>query len=316
MNTHLKTIGIWIVKIAIFVIAWAYVVYKFLTMDQDISIVFTNSHFKVIPFLFVCILMHANWGLEALKWQRLIQCNQRISYAKAISGVLVGLPLALVTPNRIGEIGGRAIVLNKGYKEAVFATLLGSLTQLTATLIFGTIGAFLYLLFFQKNTKIQIIAIIAIAIIFILCCLVLYCKNKRWVQVLCLKSLGRNLFRKLLYLTHLFTSKDIVQTLIISLARYAIFSSQFGILIHMLILELSLLQIFVGITLMYLFTTIIPTSILGEIGIRGSVAMFIFESFTTDVSIIFQISLLIWIINIVLPTLIGSFLLLRVKQNK
>ena len=84
----------------------------------------------------------------------------------------------------------------------------------------------------------------------------------------------------------------------------------------MLIPELSFVELFVGITLTYLFTTIIPTSVLGEIGIRGSVAMFIFEAFTPQVAIIFQVSLLIWIINIVAPTLIGSVILLNVRKRK
>ena len=128
--------------------------------------------------------------------------------------------------------------------------------------------------------------------------------------------LGKKFFMSLLRLVRMYSGKDMWRTLFISILRYVVFSTQFALLIKMLIPELSLLEVFVGISLMYLFTTLIPTSVLGEVGIRGSVAMFVFETFTPQVAIVFQISLIIWIINIAIPTLVGSFILLRTRQRK
>lgn len=120
----------------------------------------------------------------------------------------------------------------------------------------------------------------------------------------------------LLRLVRMYSGKDMWRTLFISILRYVVFSTQFALLIKMLIPELSLLEVFVGISLMYLFTTLIPTSVLGEVGIRGSVAIAIFQFYTAEVSIIFQISIVIWVINIVVPTLAGSLVLLSIRRKQ
>ena len=316
MNTRVRKIGEWLLKIIVFIVAWGYVVYQFMTMEQDVTVIFTDEHFSTSIFFVVCLLLFVNWGVEALKWQRLVNCNQQISYGKAVSGVLVGLPLALITPNRIGEIGGRAIVLDKGYKEAVFATFLGSLMQFSSTLLFGVLGVVLYLVFLPHTQAVESASWISLCGVVVCAVIVFACKDQRWLKLACLRVIGKNFYRKLMQLIHIYNVNDVLKTLLMSLLRYCVFSLQFMFLISMLIPELSFVELFVGITLTYLFTTIIPTSVLGEIGIRGSVAMFIFEAFTPQVAIIFQVSLLIWIVNIVVPTLIGSVILLNVRKRK
>ena len=316
MNTRMRKIGEWLLKIIVFIVAWGYVVYQFMTMEQDVTVIFTDEHFSVSIFLVVCALLFFNWGLEARKWQLLVNRSQPISFGKAVSGVLVGLPLALITPNRIGEIGGRAIVLEKGYKDAVFATFLGSLMQFSSTLLFGVLGVVLYLVFLPHTQAIESASWISLCVVVVCAVVVFVCKDQRWLKFVCLRVIGKNFYRKLMQLIHIYNVKDVLKTLLMSLLRYCVFSLQFMLLISMLIPELSFVELFVGITLTYLFTTIIPTSVLGEIGIRGSVAMFIFEAFTPQVAIIFQVSLLIWIINIVVPTLVGSVILLNVRKRK
>ena len=303
-------------KILVFIVAWGYVVYQFMTMEQDVSVIFADEHFSIWIFLMACALLFVNWGLESRKWQFLVNRSQHISYGKAVSGVLVGLPLALVTPNRIGEIGGRAIVLDRGYKEAVFATFLGSLMQFSSTILFGVLGVIVYLAFLPHTQAVESASWISLCVAASCAVVVFLCKDQRWLKLVFLRMLGKNFYRKLIQLIHIYNANDVVKTLVMSLLRYCVFSSQFFLLISMLIPELSFVEMFVGITLTYLFTTIIPTSVLGEIGIRGSVAMFIFEAFTPQVAVIFQISLLIWIINIVVPTLVGSVILLNVRKQK
>lgn len=316
MTLRWKSIGIWTLKILVFIVAWGYVIYKFQTMDGDVSLIFKDDNFSIPIFIVVCLLMFANWGLEAFKWQKLVECTQKIPYKTAVSGVLIGLPLALITPNRIGEIGGRAIVLEQKRKDAVFATFLGSLMQLLTTLLMGMLGIIFYLIFLPHNEVLERAVIVSVVVLVCLMGIVIVCKQQRWVKTLTLKLVGKKWYVRFFHLVQMYTKKDVVRTLLISILRYCVFSTQFALLIYMLLPELSFVEIFVGITLMYLFTTLIPTSVLGEIGIRGSVAMAVFQLYTTNVSIIFQISILIWIINIVAPTLTGSVLLLKARKNR
>lgn len=284
-------------------------------MDGDVSVIFSDEHFSLVTFCVVILLMFANWGLESFKWKHLVSCSQPISYGTAAAGVLVGLPLALITPNRIGEIGGRSIVLEQGRKDAVFATFLGSLMQLSTTLILGVVGVLAYVLFLPHNHQIEELVLISLSCVLLLIVSLILCRNARFLKRMFLMLMGKNLYMKFTRLVGRYSKGDVLRTLGVSMLRYVVFSTQFALLIKMLIPELSMLEIYVGISLMYLFTTLIPTSVLGEVGIRGSVAIAIFQFYTENVSVIFQISILIWFINIVAPTLVGSLILLNVRRR-
>ena len=65
-------------------------------------------------FWLIIILVFANWGLEARKWQVILKKLERISFFTAFKAVLSGLTLSLNTPNRIGEYGGRILYVKDG----------------------------------------------------------------------------------------------------------------------------------------------------------------------------------------------------------
>lgn len=73
------------------------------------------KHDDLIFYLLVVVilLVPANWSLEALKWKYAISKLENISFWKAIKGVLTGLTVSTVSPNRVGEFFGRLFYLEK-----------------------------------------------------------------------------------------------------------------------------------------------------------------------------------------------------------
>jgi hypothetical protein len=75
------------------------------------------------------------------------------------------------------------------------------------------------------------------------------------------------------------------------------------------------------ISVIYLIITVIPTVALSELGVRGSVSLFVFAyyftaigSFDEQVKIaIVAASALIWIINLIIPALAGSYFIIKFK---
>src|SRR5262249_6990083 len=57
----------------------------------------------------VAVMMLLNWGLEACKWRLLLWPLEKISFGRSFKAILAGVALALNTPNRIGEYGGRVL---------------------------------------------------------------------------------------------------------------------------------------------------------------------------------------------------------------
>jgi len=305
-----------LLKILVFIAAWWYVYYKITHMSENVFLLFTDFKFTWLLISILSILMVGNWLLEILKWNLLVNKIQKISFYTACKGVLVGLPLALVTPNRIGEIGGRSLVVTAHKKKTMFATFIGSLMQLLTTVLFGIIGFILYLLYLKPDTFLSILALSSIIGVIIIAVYIFLLRKMRWVLNISLKILGRSYYRKIVTVSRMYFKRDIFITLLISIGRYIIFSTQFLILLYVFIPELSVLEIFVGICIVYFIVTVIPTSILGEVGIRGSVAMVVFGLFTTQELLVFQVSLLIWLINIVIPTLLGTLILIGIKKGE
>ena len=122
------------------------------------------DNFKVLKetvqyeFIFITlILLFFNWGIEAFKWKYLIQDSEKISFLTAFKLTITGITIGTVTPNRIGEIPGRALLINKKEKskELVVKTSLGAYSQLIVTILFGSFATLFTLSVF--NLKINIL---------------------------------------------------------------------------------------------------------------------------------------------------------------
>ena len=68
-----------------------------------------------------------------------------------------------------------------------------------------------------------------------------------------------------------------------------------------------------SVMLIFLFITVTPTTI-AEIGVRGSVALFVFRSFfsSNTIGILSAVSIL-WLINLILPAVIGTVFIFSLK---
>ncbi|MBL4649703.1 MAG: hypothetical protein JKY03_08230 [Aureispira sp.] len=110
---------------------------------------------KVPLLLLVLILMPLNWLFETQKWLTLLRKIESISFYQALKVVLVGLSLSLFTPNRVGEYGGRVMMVSKGNRlHAVWATMVGISSQWIVLVVGGwwaLMGAF-YLDFMPINS--------------------------------------------------------------------------------------------------------------------------------------------------------------------
>jgi hypothetical protein len=102
-------------------------------------------------FWLVIFLMFVNWGIEARKWQLLVKHIHRFSYYRSFKSVLSGCSVTMLTPNRVGEYGGRILYVEDGNRiKAISLTIVGSISQLLVTMMMGCLGLF----FFRYFTRI------------------------------------------------------------------------------------------------------------------------------------------------------------------
>jgi hypothetical protein len=256
------------------------------------------------------LLMPLNLGLEAWKWHMLAGSAQKLSYRQAFASYLAGIAFSVVTPNRLGEYPGRLLYLKrKNPFRLISVSILGAVAQMLTLFIYGLLGLIYYNLFFA--TTFSVVVLIACAgctvIVFIV-----YWRFETWLPVVeKIKWLRKyNVYGKLL---KRFTSKEQLTILIISLVRYSIYTAQYLILLQWMNVDMPLIQGFFMSALFFWVIAIIPSVTLVELGERGQVGLYLFHHFSDNTVGILGATLGVWCINLILPAIIGSALLFRMR---
>lgn len=265
--------------------------------------------------LLVFILMFCNWGLEALKWKKGIIKTINISFFKSLKITFTGVTVGLLTPNRIGEVPVRAMLLNKkNYGELVLKTIVTSFSQVVITILLGGLAILFVQPYFIDNDSILLIR--SLAILIGLVTLVFYFK----IKVL-KKAFDRIPYfkkHKISEALSQFTTSELAILLLFSMLRYFVFSIQFYLIFYAFGLYFDIFTNLLLIPVCFMFTSIIPTIFFSEILVRSSIALVIFGGLFNNDLLIVASSLILWFINIALPAVFGMFGLkeLKIIKNK
>jgi len=307
---------------AVLILTYGFIAYKIIRFDELRSVDFSlmlRKPFTYLLLIAVLSLMIINWTIETFKWQKLILPLQSIAFANSFKAVIAGISIGLFTPNRVGEIGGRILFLEKGNRTAgAFLSAIGSFAQFVATILMGIIGFVLFLLLFPEKTHINPILNKSLAIILTFLLFVLiwsYYNIKRIVPWLLTFSFFKKREDSFLAISKL-PGKTSTTILALSILRYIVFFIQFFLLLRLFNVPISLIEGFVSISMTYLFMTIIPTTTLLELGLRGSMAILFIGLFSENIIGIVLASMVLWIINIAVPAVAGTFYLVKPKSLK
>lgn len=249
-------------------------------MESDIRLVSLYfSGWQLTWFTLVLLLMPFNWFLEIQKW-RLSIPDEKLTIKQSAAAVLGGLALNWVVPFTLGDVSGRMAMV-KNYKQSAIALLIIRAISLGLTLGYGGCAVLYYFDY---------------SIAFI------------WLFLPTLGSYFFVLFR----IYGKGSGILFVKLLALSIGRYMVFTLQFAIIIWVLIPELSLELIVVGIGWIFLFRSIIP-SLFGNFGVREASALVFFAPYMDDPVAMILPCLMIWLINTIIPSIIGSGLLFNFK---
>jgi len=306
-----------LIKISLVVVA-IYFIYQKLTKNSTlefsyfIQILSKNGVFSLHTVVFLLFLSSFNWFFEILKWQQLVSSIQKISFTKSIEQCLGSLTVSLLTPNRIGEYGAKALYYTSRLRKRVlFINLISNLLQMLVTVVFGIIG--ILLLSQSQNLHINGLKFINILLIGIASCgLIIFIIRKTNIKIR-----GFSLQKIKLFIIE-FSKKSLALGAVFSFFRYLIFSFQFYYLLLLFGVEISYLEAMQLITSMYFLASIIPSIFLFDVVIKGSVALYVFSLIGINDLIILSIVTCMWILNFVLPSIIGGFYVLHFKfpENK
>ena len=278
--------------------------------ELDISVLIDTVKKNKVYLVGVILMMFLNWLVEALKWRYMISKIENISIMTAFRAIFTGITVSTFTPNRIGEYGGRVFCLEQGDRiKAVFITVLCSMSQLLVTILYGSISLFIL---FDEILIDKTFLSVSLLILLNLFLLFSYFNISHIVNFLGKFKLIKS-FKKYLEVLVMYNYKDLIIAFIYSNTRYFIFSLQFIILLHVFGINISFMDAILSVMLIFFFITITPTITIAEIGVRGSVAIFVLGLFSSNDIAILSSTTLLWLINLIIPAIIGSFFIFSLK---
>lgn len=264
-------------------------------------------------FLLALLLVPINWGAEVFKWKKVIKKVYPITLFFSTKAVLLGVVFSMYTPNRVGEYGGRVVLLKSKRWDAFFATMIGSISQIAANTFWsGCLSLFfIYIVLPQFDYKNYYIPIVILSIV---STLLLY---------LFINHIGRLNFNLPFFKTinkgievfKLFNFRDKSSLYFISSTRFFVYVLQYYCLLLFFDIQIPFIYSIVSIGCLFFIQTIIPTIALVELGIRGIISLQVFGYLSDNVAGILDATFTLWILNLVLPSLLGLIVLMRTNIN-
>lgn len=281
--------------------------YEKLSFSQFVEFLIKNKVFSPKNVTFLLILTIFNWFFEILKWQKLVKTIKNVSFFEALNQSLGGHTASLITPNRIGDYGAKVLYFTKQFrKRVVLLNLLGNSYQMLATSIFGVIGLLLFNLNFDLDLNFRkgLRFLILIAVVGGL--------SLFGIQQSKFKIKGFSIERVISFFKNLKIETHIT-VFLCSALRYIIFSFQFYFLLLLFGVELDMFAALITISSMYFISSVVPSLAAFDVLIKASSAVFLFGILGIDELTILCVSLTMWLLNFVLPSIFGSYFVLNFK---
>ena len=304
------------VQIVVSLLAMIYVVYRIITFNEWNSF-FLRVNESILFFMLLCliqlVLATLNISLESRKWQLLTSILQPCNFSDSLRQVLWGIQMGMITPGRVGEPIGKAALMKEGNRtQAFILSITGSILQNIVIVIAGFIAFVLVGKVFVSDNSISDILFenttryglfLLAGIVFLLCIIYLFFRIYKEATFVKRIISAIQIIKK----TDL---KLLLRLFVLTTVRYLIFSFQLFLMLNFFGVTNSVLYI---IPVYYLIITIIPSFALADLGIRSSVALFVFGFISNDVAAIVLSIFIVWIFNLALPSLV-SISVLRPKK--
>jgi hypothetical protein len=274
-----------------------------------------------LVLLSVIALMPINWLAETEKWYQFVRHYEPMPRRVAVMAVLAGVSLSLFTPNRVGEYGGRILFVRpENQWRAIIANLVGNFCQFMVLLGLGIIGAAYTVSRFLLIDRTYAVWIIVAASIVFLGMIWVYFNLEGLLRILRrmpyfneIKWIGKRLRLDVL---RSFNRSELLDILRWALIRYVVYTLQYYLLLRFFGIEADLVGGIAGIAGLFLLQTSIPLPPMTGLMARGNLAVVLWSQFGANELAALAATFSLWVINLILPALIGTFCLLHVNIRK
>ena len=258
-------------------------------------------------------LMFVQWFVEAQKWRFLLYKVQYLKLGQSIKAIFSGLSVSFLTPNRTGEFLGRIIFISKGNRiKASIITFIGNYSQLLTTITIGLISLFYLPNYFNTDEYLDRNYYYSIIFFTLIISNILYFFTNKIYDLASIFS-KKNKYLSQIEVFKIYSKKELLIAYLYSIFRYIIFIIQYYIAFLAFDIHISLIDFVILKPISLLLITAIPTISITDAGVRVSSALAIFALIDISTNII-SATILVWLVNLVIPSLIGLFFFNKLKS--
>lgn len=315
IKSLIKKYSIHLIKIFVGIGLLAYLINKI----SFHSIIESLSSVNLSYFSIAFILSILNIYLQFIRWKILVK-NESPSIDKnsILKSLLIGFSGGTFTPARSGEYFLRKLTLSDlNLSSVITLTFIDKMMLLLNVVFWGALVSFgMMLFFYEVDYYVTASLFIIFATFFSALFMMIY--SKRFYNYL--KELKNRFNFKLSFIKKLIeplsdlNNQLISKLILIAFANFFVIVIQFSIIVLSFNVDISFELLIIAAVMVYFTKTLIPSVTLGEIGIREGAAIYFFGLFGCNEVVAFNSSMLLFILNLLLPSIIGLYFLLRLKR--
>lgn len=264
------------------------------------------------------ILLLPNLFIQWYRWHFLLKLiKPGITFKNSFCSLLGGMVVGFVTPGRLGEVGRPLFLSDVDRLQAAGLVFIDKFYSFI-TIIVGGVWGLSFIIFYQFNYRTLIfwpllLVSLLITLIGIIICFYPGGIRKFFYNITLLFPHRDNLKRFITCMDN-FKEREGRIFFLLSFLMYMIYILQFCLLAKSF--QVMHLSTAVASTTAAFFTkTLLPVS-LADLGIREGAAVYFFLKFNIQKVTAFNSAILLFAINVLIPTFIGFFFLPKLGMNK
>jgi len=310
-----KKYGIYLLKVFVTVGLLAY----FLTRIKFEKILFGLKFVDFSIFGVVVLLFFVNLFLQFVRWKTLVKTvAKNVQTKEILESLLIGISAGSFTPGRTGEYFLRKLPLKEvSFSTVITLTFIDKMMLLINVIFWGSIVSFGMMIYYY-NVDWFIVFSLFIIFVSVFAGLFSLLYSKRFYNflkdIISKLPMKFELVKKLIKPLAELDNKLISKLLVLAFLNFSVIIFQFSLIVFAFDSHLRFENLVIASILVFFGKTLIPAISLGEIGVREGASIYFFGIFGCSESFAFNASLLLFVVNLFLPSLVGLILLLKLKR--
>lgn len=188
----------------------------------------------------------------------------------------------------------------------------GQIAQMVVTNVLGALALLWFIYNFKPLDQWLFVAICVLVFGFCFFFLLFYF-NIGWLEKSLTSVSFLKRFKSFFSVLGEYHKADLAKVMLFSLARFTVFTTQYLLVIHLLIPSIPYYQSALMVFLLFFVQSALPSLDLLDVGVRSLTATYFFSFIAHQEIAVMAATALIWLVNLIIPAILGSYFVFKLN---